>query len=119
MLRFQRTDQEYKFPFNLRIARHARFPSGWDLTTLVLGFVAIANLFTKQIATKYGVAFTIVFFCFSTISEKHQPAQVTTRRKRAWSSSTWIIRRRSTRPACTRGPDACWWPCAITIAWST
>ena len=35
-----------------------------------LGFVAIANLFSKQIATKYGVAFTVVFFIMFTISEK-------------------------------------------------
>jgi len=38
---------------------------GLFLTTLVLGMVAIANLFSKQIATKYGVAFTIVFFLIS------------------------------------------------------
>jgi hypothetical protein len=36
----------------------------------VLGFVAVANLFTKQIATKYGVAFTLVFFVVFTFSER-------------------------------------------------
>jgi hypothetical protein len=40
------------------------------LTTLVLGLVAIANLFSKQVATKYGVAFTIAFFVMFEISEK-------------------------------------------------
>ena len=44
----------------------------------MLGLVAIANLFSKQIATKYGVAFTIVFFLMFTISE-----QVNLRRKHA------------------------------------
>ena len=40
------------------------------MVTAVLGFVAIANLFSKQIATKYGVAFTVVFFLMFTISER-------------------------------------------------
>ena len=44
------------------------------LTTLVLGSVAIANLFTKQIATKYGVAFTIVLFLIVHDLGKDQPA---------------------------------------------
>ncbi len=68
VLRFQRHDQEYKFPFNLHLAGR-ELPVGLFLTTLVLGMVAIANLFSKQIATKYGVAFTIVFFLIFTLSE--------------------------------------------------
>src|SRR6516165_1466410 len=56
-LRFQRNDQEYKTPINIRVAGR-EIPIGLMLTTLVLGMVAIANLFTKQIATKYGIAFT-------------------------------------------------------------
>jgi nucleotide-binding universal stress UspA family protein len=39
-------------------------------TTLVLFLVAIANLFSKQIATIYGVAFTAAFFVMFTISER-------------------------------------------------
>src|SRR6202163_3588204 len=54
-LRYQRHDQEYKFPFNVRIGS-VEIPFGLGTTTLILGFVAIANLFTKQIATIYGVA---------------------------------------------------------------
>jgi amino acid transporter len=69
VLRFHRTDQEYKFPFNLHI-RGIEIPIGLGLTTLVLGLVAIANLFSKQVATKYGVAFTIAFFIIFEISEK-------------------------------------------------
>jgi amino acid transporter len=69
VLRFHRTDQEYKFPFNLHI-RGIEIPIGLGLTTLVLGLVAIANLFSKQVATKYGVAFTIAFFVIFEISEK-------------------------------------------------
>ncbi len=78
VLRFQRHDQEYKFPFNLHVAGH-EWPIGLFLTTLVLGMVAIANLFSKQIATKYGVAFTIVFFVIFEISEhintRHRTSQ--------------------------------------------
>jgi len=69
VLRFHRTDQEYKFPFNFHI-RGIEIPVGLGLTTLVLGLVAIANLFSKQVATKYGVAFTIAFFLIFEISEK-------------------------------------------------
>jgi amino acid transporter len=69
VLRFQRTDQEYKVPGNFRIGGR-EIPVGLGVTTLVLGAVAIANLFTKQIATKYGVAFTLGLFVMFTISEK-------------------------------------------------
>jgi amino acid transporter len=69
VLRFHRSDQEYKFPFNLHL-RGIELPIGLGVTTLVLGLVAIANLFSKQVATKYGVAFTIVFFLLFEISEK-------------------------------------------------
>ena len=69
VLRYHRHDQEYKFPFNLHVAGR-ELPVGLFLTTLVLGLVAMANLFSKQIATKYGVAFTIIFFVVFTISEQ-------------------------------------------------
>jgi amino acid transporter len=69
VLRFHRTDQEYRFPFNIQI-RGIEIPIGLGLTTLVLGLVAIANLFSKQVATKYGVAFTVAFFIIFEISEK-------------------------------------------------
>jgi len=69
VLRFQRHDQEYKFPFNLHIAGR-EIPVGLGATTLVLGFVAIANLFSKQIATIYGVSFTLVVFIVFTVSER-------------------------------------------------
>ncbi len=68
VLRFQRHDQEYKFPFNFHLAGR-ELPVGLFVTTLVLGLVAIANLFSKQVATKYGVGFTLVFFLIFTLSE--------------------------------------------------
>jgi amino acid transporter len=68
-LRFQRHDQEYKVPFNLRIAGK-EIPVGLGATTLVLLSTAIANLFSKEYATKFGIAFTIGFFILFSISEK-------------------------------------------------
>jgi len=69
VLRYHRSDQEYKFPFNLHL-RGVEIPIGLGMTTLVLGLVAVANLFSKQVATKYGVAFTVAFFIIFEISEK-------------------------------------------------
>jgi len=69
VLRFQRTDQEYKVPGNIRIGGR-EIPIGLGITTLLLGAVAIANLLTKQIATKYGLAFTLTLFVVFTISEQ-------------------------------------------------
>ena len=69
VLRYHRHDQEYKVPGNFRIAGK-EIPVGLALTTLILGLVAIANLFSKQIATIYGVSFTAVFFVIFTVSER-------------------------------------------------
>jgi amino acid transporter len=69
VLRYHRHDQEYKTPLNFRIAGR-EIPLGLILTTLVLALVAIANLFSKQIATIYGVGFTIVLFVIFTVSER-------------------------------------------------
>ena len=68
VLRYHRHDQEYKHPINLHIGGK-EIPLGLICTTAVLGLVAIANLFSKQIATIYGVGFTIAFFIMFTISE--------------------------------------------------
>ncbi|MBV9613618.1 MAG: APC family permease [Acidobacteriaceae bacterium] len=69
VLRFQRHDQEYKVPLNLRVRGH-EIPVGLAATTLVLLATAVVNLFTKQYATIYGVGFTIAFFILFTISER-------------------------------------------------
>ncbi|HXA48673.1 MAG TPA: APC family permease [Candidatus Acidoferrum sp.] len=68
VLRYKRHDQEYKFPFNLQLG-NLEIPVGLVTTTLILGMVAIVNLFSKQIATIYGVGFTAVLFVIFTISE--------------------------------------------------
>ncbi len=69
VLRYHRHDQEYKVPLNPRIGGK-EIPAGLVITTLILGLVAIANLFSKRIATIYGVSFTAVFFVIFTISER-------------------------------------------------
>lgn len=68
VLRFRRHDQEYKVPVNLRIGSF-ELPVGLAVTTLILFLVAIANLFSKQIATIYGVGFTVFLFVIFTVSE--------------------------------------------------
>jgi len=68
-LRFQRHDQEYKVPFNFHIGGK-EIPVGLGATTLVLMATAIANLFSKEYATKFGIAFTVGFFILFSISEK-------------------------------------------------
>jgi len=69
VLRYQRHDQEYKFPFNIRLGS-LELPIGLGVTTLILGFVAVANIFSKEYATKYGIGFTLVVFVVFTISER-------------------------------------------------
>lgn len=67
-LRFQRHDQEYKVPLNLRIGGR-EWPVGLAMITAALFFLAIANLFTKKIATIYGVSTTVVLFAVFLVSE--------------------------------------------------
>jgi amino acid transporter/nucleotide-binding universal stress UspA family protein len=68
-LRYQRHDQEYKVPFNLHIGK-TEIPIGLGVTTLILVATAVANLFSKEYATKFGIAFTIALFIVFTISER-------------------------------------------------
>jgi amino acid transporter len=69
VLRYQRHDQEYKMGWNFRIAGR-EIPVGLGLTTGVLFLVAIANLFSKKVATIYGVSFTVVLYTLFLVSER-------------------------------------------------
>ena len=69
VLRFRRHDQEYKTPLNIKLGQR-EIPVGLLATTLTLFFVAIANLFSKQIATISGVGFTLFLFIVFTISNR-------------------------------------------------
>jgi amino acid transporter len=70
VLRFKdRRPREWRVPMNVRVARW-EIPLGLVLIFLVLLATALVNLVTKRAATKWGVAFTIVFFVIFWISER-------------------------------------------------
>src|SRR4051812_2555787 len=70
MLRYEQPGKrEFRVPFNLTIAG-LEIPLGLGLITLVLVALCVTNLFTKQVATISGVAFTLIFFAVFTIAEK-------------------------------------------------
>ena len=69
VLRFQRHDQEYKTPLNFTIFGR-EIPFGLMGITMVLFFVAMANLFSKRVATISGLAFMLVLFVIFTVSER-------------------------------------------------
>ncbi|MCX6622299.1 MAG: APC family permease, partial [Acidobacteria bacterium] len=69
VLRFKRTDQEYKHPGNFLIGGR-EIPVGLITTTSILFLVAIANLFSKKVATIYGLIFTLALFLVFTISDR-------------------------------------------------
>jgi amino acid transporter len=61
-------NREYRVPLNFRIG-NAEIPVGLALITLTLIALCTINLFTKEVATISGVAFTIIFFTVFEISE--------------------------------------------------
>jgi amino acid transporter len=61
--------REFRVPLNIRIGR-TEIPIGLALVTLVLVALCTINLFTKEVATISGLAFTVVFFVVFEISEK-------------------------------------------------
>jgi amino acid transporter len=60
--------REFRVPFNLKLLGK-EIPVGLGIITLVLFALCLVNLFTKEVATIAGVAFTIVFFVVFEISE--------------------------------------------------
>jgi len=61
--------RDFRVPLNFTIGG-TEIPVGLGLITLVLFALSIMNLFTKQVATIAGVAFTLFFFTVFEISEK-------------------------------------------------
>ncbi len=61
--------REFRVPLNLKV-RGVEIPVGLGLITVTLVALCVINLFTKQIATMSGVAFTIIFFVVFEVSEK-------------------------------------------------
>jgi amino acid transporter len=69
VLRYKQPGQrEFRVPLNLKIGG-VEIPIGLGFITLILFALCLTNLFTKQVATLSGVAFTIVFFAVFSISE--------------------------------------------------
>ena len=61
--------RDFRVPLNFTVGG-VEIPVGLGLITLTLFALSIMNLFTKQVATIAGVAFTLVFFAIFEISEK-------------------------------------------------
>jgi amino acid transporter len=61
--------REYRVPLNFKIG-NTEIPLGLGLITLTLLCIALTNLFTKQVATISGAAFTVLLFGVFTFSEK-------------------------------------------------
>src|SRR5215472_13964675 len=62
-------EREFRVPLNLKFG-DTEIPVGLALITLTLFALCLINLFTKEVATISGVAFTIAFFIVFEISEK-------------------------------------------------
>lgn len=70
VLRFRdKSHREWKVPFNIKLDGN-ELPIGLGLIAAVLFSVAGINLITKEVATIWGVSFTIVFFTIFTVSER-------------------------------------------------
>lgn len=65
----QPAGREFKVPVNPRIGS-IEIPVGLGIVSLILLALCVVNLFTKQVATVSGVAFTVVLFAAFTISER-------------------------------------------------
>jgi len=61
--------RDFRVPLNFSVG-NVEIPVGLGLITVTLFALSIMNLFTKQVATIAGVAFTIIFFTVFEISEK-------------------------------------------------
>lgn len=70
LLRFQdRSPREWMTPINVR-AWNIQLPVGLSLIFLVLVSVALVNLFTKKVATIWGLAFTALLYAVFHFSER-------------------------------------------------
>ncbi len=70
VLRFKyHGERGWKVPPNIRIGK-TEIPLGLLCVHLVLLATAVTNLFTKSVATKAGVAFSIAFFAVFAVSER-------------------------------------------------
>ena len=79
--------REFRVPLNLQMGG-LEIPLGLGLITLTLVALCLINLFTKQVATVSGVAFTLIFFAvFDDLRENHQARRRAPRRARPVQSA--------------------------------
>jgi amino acid transporter len=78
VLRYKKPgEREFRVPLNFTIGG-VEIPLGVALITLALFALCVINLFTKQVATVSGAAFTVIFFAVFEISEKVTKSKATT-----------------------------------------
>lgn len=71
VLRYKKKEPpEWKVPLNFRFMGK-EVPIGLGLITLVLFLLAITNLFTKKVATVWGLTFTVALFAVFTLTERY------------------------------------------------
>jgi amino acid transporter len=68
--------REFRVPLNLKLGS-VEVPVGLGLITATLFALCFVNLFTKQVATLSGIAFTIIFFVVFTTSERMTKSRAT------------------------------------------
>jgi amino acid transporter len=69
VLRFKQPgEREFRVPLNVKIGS-TEIPVGLGIITAILFALCVINLFTKEVATMSGAAFTVIFFVVFTISE--------------------------------------------------
>jgi hypothetical protein len=74
ILRFKdKAPREYEVPLNIRIGRGAKridLPIGIGIIFLILLSTALVNLFTKKVATVWGLGFTLAFLAVFIVCER-------------------------------------------------
>jgi amino acid transporter len=68
--------REFRVPLNLKLG-NAEIPIGLGSITAILFALCFINLFTKEVATLSGIAFTVIFFVVFTTSEQMTKRRLT------------------------------------------
>ena len=69
--------REFQVPLNLKIGT-VEIPVGLGLITVILIALCAINLFTKQVATISGLAFSVIFFAIFAVTERRTKHRATT-----------------------------------------
>ena len=85
-------EREFRVPFNVKIGS-LEIPIGLGVITAILFALCITNLFTKEVATISGAAFTLIFFAIFTVSEHKTRRHATAHA----ANATTVTRRRIDR----------------------